>query len=60
MEVNAAVNAVLNSDPVDSTAQIKARLQVSMLRKNLDAQEQEAQTILRILEGKGQNLDIRA
>ena len=60
MELNSAVNAVLNSDPVDATARVKAKLQVSMLRKSLDAQEQEAQSILQMLEGKGRNIDIRA
>ena len=44
------------ADPVNS---IKAKLQVGMLRKQLDAQQSEANAIMSMLEGKGQNLDIR-
>ncbi len=44
------------TDPVNS---IKTKLQVGMLRKQLDAQENEAGAIMSMLEGKGQNLDIR-
>lgn len=44
------------TDPVNS---IKAKMQVGMLRKQLDAQEYEAAAIMSMLEGKGQNLDIR-
>jgi len=43
---------------ISSDAKI-ARLQVALLRKNLDAQEQQAAELLRLLEGKGQHLDIR-
>ncbi len=59
MDVNAAVSALTNSDPTDAAASIKARLQVGLLRKSLDAQENESQALLQMLEGKGRNLDIR-
>ena len=34
-------------------------LQVALLRKSLDAQQEQAADILRLLEGKGQQVDIR-
>lgn len=58
MEVGGATPQV-TVDPSYATEAVKARLQASMLRKSLDAQENEAAALLRMLEGKGQNLDIR-
>ena len=42
--------------PVDA----RMRLQIAMLKKALDAQQEQAQVLLRETEGKGQVLDIRA
>ena len=39
--------------------QKRAALQVALLRKALDSQEQQAAEILKLVEGKGQQLDIR-
>jgi hypothetical protein len=50
---DAALNAVTNVD------QKRAALQVALLRKALDSQEQQAAEILKLVEGKGQQLDIR-
>ncbi|HJP82460.1 MAG TPA: putative motility protein [Fimbriimonadaceae bacterium] len=51
--IDAALNAVTNVD------QKRAALQVALLRKALDSQEQQAAEILKMVEGKGQQLDIR-
>jgi len=52
--VNAALSALQNGDDK------KAALQISMLRKSLDSQQQQAADLMKLLEGKGQQLDIRA
>lgn len=54
----------VNPNPVaavasQATNSVKGQLQVSMLKKTLDAQQNEAASLLKLLEGKGQNLDIR-
>lgn len=51
--VNAALNALTGVEDK------RAALQVSMLRKSLDSQQQQAAELMKILEGKGQQLDIR-
>ena len=43
--------------------QYKANLsegQLALLKKSLDSQQQEAANLLKLIDGKGQNLDIRA
>lgn len=37
----------------------KAKLQMLLLKKTLDMQTEQADAVLRMAEGKGQNLDIR-
>lgn len=41
-------------------AQTREQLQAKLLRQVLDGQETQAAELLKILEGKGKNLDIRA
>jgi hypothetical protein len=55
-----SIPPVPTPDPTDPVANIKMKLQMSMLRKTLDAQNDEAATLMQMLEGKGQNIDIRA
>ncbi len=52
--VNAALNALTGVEDK------KLALQVSMLRKSLDSQQQMAADLLKLLDGKGQQIDIRA
>jgi hypothetical protein len=40
-------------------ANVQAKLQVGMLRKMLDAQQTEAAALMKMMEGKGQNIDLR-
>ncbi|MFY9235405.1 MAG: hypothetical protein WAO58_13210 [Fimbriimonadaceae bacterium] len=37
----------------------RIQLQMALLKKNLDAQQEQSAELLKILEGKGQVLDIR-
>jgi hypothetical protein len=52
--VDAALSALTNVDDK------RAGLQIALLRKSLDSQQQEMADLLRLMEGKGQQLDIRA
>ena len=49
-----ALQGVQNSDDK------RATLQLALLKKSLDSQQQEAANLLKLIDGKGQNLDIRA
>lgn len=51
--VQTALSAVQSADSK------RVALQVNLLRKSLDAQQQQAAELLRQLEGKGQVVDIR-
>jgi hypothetical protein len=51
--VNAALNALTGVEDK------RAALQISMLKKSLDSQQQMAADLLKLLEGKGQQLDLR-
>ncbi len=60
MDVNgpsAATSAIRGAEtaPTDKRAQLQAML----LRKVLDSQQGEAAQITKLIEGKGQNLDLR-
>lgn len=59
MEIQGAASTEVKGIANISAEAKIARLQVALLRKNLDAQEQQAAELLRMLEGKGQNLDLR-
>lgn len=55
-----AVNTNLNMlNGVASTDGIKTALQVRLLQKNLEAQKEQSQELLNMIEQKGQRIDIR-
>jgi len=45
--------------PVNAQQQVANQAQVSLARKVLDVQKQQAATLLKQLDGAGQNLDVR-
>lgn len=47
------------AEPTQSVANKRAGLQLALLRKALDAQQQTMEQLTNASEGKGQNLDIR-
>lgn len=51
--VDAALNALTGVDDK------RAALQITLLKKSLDSQQQIAADLLKLLEGKGQQLDLR-
>lgn len=52
-----ATQTALNAlNGVDSK---RAQLQIQLLKKSLETQQQQAAELLKLMEGKGQNLDIR-
>ena len=56
------VSNVQNLDPTLSapSAEVKRmQLQALLLRKSLESQQTESDTLMRMTDGKGQNLDIR-
>ena len=55
---SSGVNAALSA--LGGVEDKRAALQVSMLRKSLDSQQQIAADLLKLIDGKGQQLDIRA
>lgn len=59
MEIQSAMSGEPTSIANVSAEAKIARLQVALLRKNLDAQQQQASELLKLLEGKGQRLDMR-
>jgi hypothetical protein len=44
---------------IDPAQSKRVQLQVALLRKTLDVQQQEAAQLMKMMEGKGQNIDIR-
>lgn len=54
---NASVQQVLRAYQTSQTAQVET--QVALLKKTLDSQKEEAANLLKLIEGKGQNVDIR-
>lgn len=45
---------------VENTPDSRAALQLLLLKKSLDSQQSAAAQVLQALDGKGQNVDIRA
>ncbi|MCX7994004.1 MAG: YjfB family protein [Fimbriimonadales bacterium] len=45
--------------PANAQQQVSNQAQVSLARKVMDVQKQQAATLLRQLDGVGQNLDVR-
>ena len=62
MDVNASSNAAAMKafDSVIGVENKRAQLQATLLRKVMDTQQGEASSLLKLFEGKGQNLDIKA
>lgn len=58
MELSGAAQSIV-TDLAQPAEGMKAKMQVGMLRKILDSQEAEAAALMNMLQGKGQNLDIR-
>jgi hypothetical protein len=54
-----AALAALQSGATQGADSKRAALQVMVLRKTLDSQQQQAAEMMKLLEGKGQQLDIR-
>ncbi len=50
---NAALQSLQNAEPT------KAKLQMSMLKKTLESEKDQASQLLKLLEGKGRTIDIR-
>ena len=56
-----AIDATLRAlDPSAAQEALQQKVQVSMLKKTLDAQRQQADALMRMADGKGQTIDIRA
>jgi hypothetical protein len=53
---DAALQGLQGTNPVDSK---RLQLQTMLLRKTLDAQQQQSDALLNELQGKGQVVDIR-
>ncbi len=51
-----ALQAVQSADPVEGK---RAQLQVALLKKALQSQEDQASELLKMLSGKGQQIDLR-
>lgn len=51
------VDAALTA--VQSVEDKRAGLQIALLRKSLDSQQQQAADLMKLLEGKGQQVDLR-
>jgi hypothetical protein len=45
--------------PANAQQQVANQVQVSLARKVMDVQKQQAATLLKQLDGMGQNLDVR-
>lgn len=44
---------------LDHSVEVREKLQVALLRKQLEVQQEQAAELLRLADGKGQVLDIR-
>lgn len=56
---SSAVSATASATPTNPAA-ARLNLQVSLLKKALESQQEQAAELMRMTEGKGQTLDIRA
>jgi hypothetical protein len=57
MNISSATSAALQG--VQNTDDKRAALQLALLKKALDSQQAEATSLLKLMDGKGQNVDIR-
>jgi len=53
-------NPIPTSAPTAPSGSVQERLQVSMLKKSLDVQQQQAAELMRMVQGKGSVIDLRA
>ena len=63
MDVSAASFSAVSgtgATPAADPASARAKLQIALLKKALDSQKDQAAELMRMSEGKGQMLDIRA
>ncbi len=55
-----AIDATLKAlDPSAAQEALTQKVQVSLLKKSLDSQREQAATLLRMMEGKGNVIDIK-
>lgn len=59
MNVSNTTPSLSQLDPKSSLEAKRLQLQVSLLKKTLDVQQQQADELQRMFEGKGQTLDLR-
>lgn len=59
MNVSNTTPSLSQLDPTASLETKRLQLQVSLLKKTLDVQQQQADELQRMFEGKGQTLDLR-
>ena len=59
MNISSATASATALQGVQNAGDKRATLQLALLKKALDSQQQDAADILKLMDGKGQNLDIR-
>jgi hypothetical protein len=60
MNIQGATQAALQAvQSADATDGMRAQLQVALLKKSLQSQEAQAAEMLKMLSGKGQQIDLR-
>jgi hypothetical protein len=60
MNISSATQAALQGvADIESAGQARAGLQVALLKKALQSQEDQAAELLKMLSGKGQSIDLR-
>lgn len=63
MDVSAALSSAVpgaSAPPAANPAAARAKLQMMLLKKALESQQEQSAELMRMTEGKGQVLDIRA
>jgi hypothetical protein len=60
MNVSGASQTALQAlNETDATSNVRANLQIALLKKSLQSQQDQAEEMMKMLSGKGQTLDIR-
>lgn len=63
MDVSAASLSAVSgaaASEVANPSAVRAKLQIALLKKALESQQEQSAQLMRVMEGKGQTLDIRA
>ena len=55
----ASQTAIQALNETDATSNVRANLQIALLKKSLQSQQDQAEEMMKMLSGKGQTLDIR-